>query len=177
MSLSVTTFMTALPLRWGYSKYLNSAICLHSITAPRKGDRNASDVGEGPGEARCTRAVSQGDRGGCPRLRAGRAGLHALQRPSGRAGPQRLLLLRSIPRRGCAGSAPGGTALRRLAGGCRYAGWSARGDTLPNRVSRSSRILGAKELVSRLRLKQSRRRARSTARRAATGRRAARRGG
>src|SRR5215469_2457996 len=150
MSLSVTTFMTALPLRWGCSKYLKSAICPHSITAPQKGDRNAGDVGEGPGEARCARAVSEGDRGRRPRLRAGRARLHALQRPSGRAGPERLLFLRSIPRRGGAGSAPGGTALCRLARGCRYAGWCARGDTLPNHLSRRFRLLGAKGLVSRL---------------------------
>src|SRR5215469_14406075 len=148
MSLSVTTFMTALPLRWGCSKYLKSAICPHSITALQKGDRNAGDVGEGPGEARCTRAVSQGDRGRCPRLRAGRAGLHAVQRPSRRAGPERLLLLRSIPRRGGAGSAPGGAPLRGLARRCRHVGRHARGDALPDGLSRRFRLLGAKELVS-----------------------------
>ena len=35
----------------------------------------------------------------------------------GPAGPERLLLLRSLPGRGCAGGAPGRTTLRRLARG------------------------------------------------------------
>src|SRR5438876_1099145 len=80
-----------------------------------EGRPHAGDVGEGSGEAGGARAVPQSDRGRCPRFRGGRARLPALQRSAGRAGPERLLLLRSLSRPGGAGGASGGTPLRRVA--------------------------------------------------------------
>src|SRR3984893_6283713 len=114
------------------------------LLAQRKGGRHAGDVGEGPGQAGGARALSEGDRGGCSRFRAGRAGLPALQCVAGRAGPECLLLLRSLPRRGRTGGASGGTPLRRLARGRGHARRAARSDALPDRVSGGSRVLDAK---------------------------------
>src|SRR5271163_2074261 len=115
-----------------------------NLPVRQKGGHNAGDLGEGPSEAGGARALPEGDRGGCPRLRAGRAGLYALQRPSGRPGPERLLLLRGLPGRSGSGDASGGSAFRRLAGGRGHARWRAPGDTMPDRISRGGGVLGAK---------------------------------
>src|SRR5215831_21076698 len=104
---------------------------------------NAGDVGQGPGEARRARAFSEGDRGRRPGFRGRRAGLRAVQRAAGRSGPERLLLLRGLPRRGGLGGAPCRPTLRGLARGGRHARRAGAGDTLPDRVSRGGRLLDA----------------------------------
>src|SRR5258705_1776966 len=75
------------------------AACERAGYAAPDASREARDdryVGEGAREAGRQGTVPQGHRGGCARLRAGRAGLLPLQRLAGSAGREHLLLLRSL---------------------------------------------------------------------------------
>src|SRR5262245_24856021 len=118
------------------------------LRATHQEARDDRHVGEGAREAGPQGSVPQGHRGGRARLRARRARLLPLQRPSRCAGREHLLLLRGLRGPGGAGEAPHHAALQDLAGSGRRARRADGAHALYDDVPRRQEVLDDEALAS-----------------------------